>query len=49
MSGDVIHLRMGDISPADVRILDAESLIDQFMLTRESLLLDKEADEFIYL
>jgi H+-transporting ATPase len=35
--GDVIHLRMGDLSPADVRIVDGEVLLDQSALTGESV------------
>ncbi|MCB1353388.1 MAG: plasma-membrane proton-efflux P-type ATPase [Rhodobacteraceae bacterium] len=36
--GDVVHLRLGDIVPADVRILDgAEAELDQSALTGESL------------
>lgn len=35
--GDVIHLRMGDLSPADVKITEGELLIDQSALTGESV------------
>ncbi|WP_116133797.1 plasma-membrane proton-efflux P-type ATPase [Tropicimonas sp. IMCC34043] len=36
--GDVVHLRLGDIVPADVRILNgAEAEVDQSALTGESL------------
>src|SRR5579872_760560 len=35
--GDVVHLRMGDLSPADVRIVDGEVLLDQSALTGESV------------
>jgi H+-transporting ATPase len=35
--GDIVHLRMGDLSPADIRILEGETLLDQSALTGESL------------
>jgi H+-transporting ATPase len=35
--GDTVHLRMGDISPADVHLLEGEVLLDQSALTGESL------------
>ena len=35
--GDVVHLRMGDISPADIRPVEGEVLLDQSALTGESL------------
>ena len=36
--GDVIHIRLGDIVPADARLLDGEPLqVDQSALTGESL------------
>lgn len=34
---DYIHLRMGDISPADIRIVSGNSLLDQSALTGEAL------------
>jgi len=35
--GDVIHIRMGDLLPADVQLLDGNLLLDQSALTGESL------------
>ena len=35
--GDVVHLRMGDLVPADVSLLDGQVLLDQSALTGESL------------
>lgn len=35
--GDVVHLRMGDLAPADIRLLEGEVLLDQSALTGESL------------
>lgn len=41
--GDVLHLRMGDIVPADVRVTDGQLLVDQSALTGESLPVEVEA------
>jgi H+-transporting ATPase len=38
--GDAIHLRVGDVSPADVRIASGQVLLDQSALTGESLPVD---------
>jgi len=38
--GDLIHLRMGDLVPADVRLLDGTLLLDQSVMTGESLPVD---------
>ncbi|MBX3027308.1 plasma-membrane proton-efflux P-type ATPase [bacterium] len=38
--GDVVHLRMGDIVPADVGLVDGQVLVDQSALTGESLPVD---------
>ena len=35
--GDVVHLRLGDLTPADVRLTDGNVLLDQSALTGESL------------
>lgn len=35
--GDMVHLRMGDLVPADVSLLDGQVLLDQSALTGESL------------
>jgi H+-transporting ATPase len=35
--GDVIHVRMGDISPADLRVTAGQILLDQSALTGESV------------
>jgi H+-transporting ATPase len=37
VSGDTIHIRMGDLLPADVELLDGNLLLDQSALTGESL------------
>ena len=35
--GDVVHLRMGDLAPADIRLFEGRVLLDQSSLTGESL------------
>ncbi len=46
--GDVIHVRMGDICPADIHLFEGNVLIDQSALTGESLPIDQEAGGIIY-
>ena len=47
--GDVIRMRMGDIVPADARLLDGDSVeVDQSSLTGESLPVVKSAGETVY-
>jgi H+-transporting ATPase len=43
VSDDLIRIRMGDIIPADVEILDGNIAVDQSALTGESLPIDLEA------
>ena len=43
--GDVVHLRVGDVVPADLRVLDTHELeCDESVLTGESQLSDKTSD-----
>ena len=35
--GDIVYLRMGDISPADIQLLTGQVMIDQSSLTGESM------------
>lgn len=43
--GDVVQLRLGDVVPADIRLLEASGLeCDESVLTGESLPVDKDAD-----
>lgn len=35
--GDAVHLRLGDLAPADIRLSDGQLLLDQSALTGESL------------
>ncbi|WP_166420366.1 plasma-membrane proton-efflux P-type ATPase [Pseudoalteromonas sp. Z1A8] len=47
--GDVIRMRMGDIVPADARLLDGDTVeVDQSSLTGESLPVIKSAGETVY-
>lgn len=47
--GDVIRLRVGDIVPADCKIIESDYLsVDQSMLTGESLPVDKKEGGFVY-
>ena len=47
--GDVIHLRLGDIVPADARILAGDPLeVDQSALTGESLPAERKSGEAIF-
>ena len=41
--GDFIHVRMGDVMPADVRLADGHIQVDQSTLTGESLPLEAES------
>ncbi|NVN11452.1 plasma-membrane proton-efflux P-type ATPase [Nguyenibacter vanlangensis] len=46
--GDLVHLRMGDLSPADVRILEGGILLDQSALTGESVAVEAGAGAMAY-
>lgn len=47
--GDIIRLRLGDIIPADVKLIDGQYLaVDQSALTGESLPVNKKAGEVAY-
>lgn len=47
--GDIIRLRLGDIIPADVKLMDGDYLsVDQSALTGESLPVDKKPGEDAY-
>ena len=35
--GDVVHLRLGDLAPADIKVTEGQVLLDQSALTGESL------------
>jgi len=47
--GDVIHIRIGDIVPADTRLLEGDPvMVDQSALTGESLPVTRKSGEAIY-
>jgi H+-transporting ATPase len=47
--GDIIRLRIGDIVPADAKLLDGEPVeIDQSALTGESLPVERKAGDAVY-
>jgi H+-transporting ATPase len=47
--GDVIRVRLGDIVPADARLLDGDPIeVDQSALTGESLPADRKAGEAVF-
>lgn len=46
--GDAVHLRMGDLVPADVRLYDGQVLLDQSALTGESLPVEANAGSITY-
>jgi H+-transporting ATPase len=46
--GDVIHLRMGDLSPADLRLGEGQVQVDQAALTGESLPLEAGKGATVY-
>ncbi len=47
--GDIIRIRLGDIAPADCKIIESDYLsVDQSMLTGESLPVDKKTNELVF-
>jgi H+-transporting ATPase len=46
--GDVVHVRMGDLMPADVLLHDGQILVDQSALTGESTPLEVESGKTAY-
>jgi H+-transporting ATPase len=48
VSGDCVHLRTGDLSPADIRIVNGDVLLDQSALTGESVAVEAGAGALAY-
>lgn len=46
--GDTVRLRAGDIAPADVKVVQGETEVDQSALTGESLTVKKGTGEVVY-
>ena len=46
--GDIIHLRMGDLIPADAILIDGQVEVDQSALTGESLPVEAGAEQMVY-
>jgi H+-transporting ATPase len=47
--GDVVHIRLGDIIPADVKLIEGEYLsVDESVLTGESLPVEKKVSDLGY-
>ncbi|MEJ2344219.1 MAG: HAD-IC family P-type ATPase, partial [Gammaproteobacteria bacterium] len=47
--GDIVRLRLGDVIPADIRLIDGDYLsVDQSALTGESLPVERQTGEIVY-
>ena len=46
--GDIVRIRAGDFVPADVKLLDGQSEVDQSALTGESLTVPKEKSDMLF-
>jgi H+-transporting ATPase len=46
--GDIVHIRMGDLVPADLNLISGEVSLDQSTLTGESLPVEAEKGAFAY-
>lgn len=48
VSGDIVHVKVGDIVPADVEIINGNASVNESALTGESIDVTKEAGETIF-
>ncbi|MGB5148657.1 MAG: HAD-IC family P-type ATPase, partial [Mycobacterium sp.] len=48
VDGDVVHIRVGDLAPADLRVNSGSVLVDQSSLTGESVAVDRGIGETVY-
>ena len=46
--GDIVHVRVGDIVPADIEIINSNASVNESALTGESINVTKEAGETIF-
>ncbi|MEM0139481.1 MAG: plasma-membrane proton-efflux P-type ATPase [Ferroplasma sp.] len=46
--GDIVHVRLGDVVPADINITDGSVQVDQSALTGESLAVSRKMPDLIY-
>jgi plasma-membrane proton-efflux P-type ATPase len=46
--GDIVRVRQGDVSPADVKVITGALAVDQSALTGESLAVDKGPGDLLY-
>ena len=46
--GDVVRVRIGDLLPADIKVVDGSLGLDQSVLTGESGIVDKSTEEIAY-
>jgi H+-transporting ATPase len=46
--GDIVHIHLGDLVPADVRLVNGQVLLDQSVLTGESLPIDAQPGQVVY-
>ncbi|HZE17628.1 MAG TPA: HAD-IC family P-type ATPase, partial [Mycobacterium sp.] len=48
VDGDVVHVRVGDLAPADLQVSSGSVLVDQSTLTGESVPVDRGRDEMVF-
>jgi H+-transporting ATPase len=48
VDGDVVHVRLGDVAPADLRVGSGDVLVDQSSLTGESVPVERGRDDTVF-